>query len=89
VHIKDGCIIDGKDIYTFAGDGDGDVRKILKDLFKNAYDGGFSMEPHMVKVFHDKSGCEESNRIAMYKNYVEYGQRFMKLVAEVKGELGK
>ena len=89
VHIKDGRIIDGKDIYTFAGDGDGDVRKILKDLFKNGYDGGFSMEPHMVKVFHDKSGSEESNRIAMYKNYVEYGQRFMKLVAEVKGELGK
>ncbi len=47
------------------------------------------MEPHMVKVFHDKSGSEEGNRIAMYKNYVEYGQRFMKLVAEVKGELGK
>ena len=89
VHIKDGRIIDGKDIYKFAGDGDGDVRKILKDLLKNGYDGGFSMEPHMVTVHHDKSISEQDKQAAMYKNYVEYGKRFEKLLAEVKKELGK
>ncbi len=87
VHIKDGRIIDGKHIYTFAGDGDGDVRKILVDLIKNGYDGGYSMEPHMVTVYHDKSVSEEEKQANMYKNYVEYGKRFMKLLAEVKKDV--
>ena len=89
VHIKDGRFVDGKDVYTFAGEGDGDVRRILKDLLKNGYDGGFSMEPHMVTVFHDKSVSEEEKQVNMYKNYVEYGQRFLKLLADVKKEVGK
>jgi sugar phosphate isomerase/epimerase len=89
VHIKDGRIIDGKNIYTFPGEGDGDVRKIVKDLLKNGYDSGFSMEPHMVTVYHDKSVSEAEKQANMYKNYVEYGKRFMKLLAEVKKELGK
>lgn len=89
VHIKDGRMVDGKCVFMFAGDGDGDVRKVLKDLLKNGYDGGFSMEPHMVTVHHDKSVSEDEKQAAMYKNYVEYGQRFQKLLAEVKKELGK
>ena len=89
VHIKDGRFVDGKDVYTFPGEGDGDARKILKDLLKNGYDGGFSMEPHMVTVHHDKSISEEDKQAAMYKNYVEYGHRFLKLLADVKKEVGK
>ncbi|MFA6566602.1 MAG: sugar phosphate isomerase/epimerase family protein [Victivallales bacterium] len=89
VHIKDGRIVDGKNVFTFPGEGDGDVRKIVKDLLKGGYDGGFSMEPHMVTVFHDKSVSEDDKQAAMYSNYVEYGRRFLKLLAEVKKELGK
>lgn len=85
VHIKDGIRNpeDGKMTYTWAGDGQGDVRKIVTDLLKNGYDGGFSMEPHMQVVFHEESKQEDKTK-AMYDNYVEYGRRFEKLVEECR-----
>ncbi len=89
VHIKDGTYIgetDGifpKANYTFPGEGDGDVEKIVKDLLKNGYEGGFSMEPHMSIVFHDDSVTSKDE--LKYQNYVEYGQRFMKLVEKIHG----
>ncbi|NQU43775.1 sugar phosphate isomerase/epimerase, partial [bacterium] len=94
VHIKDGVFeLDasnpngGRARFTFAGEGDGDVRATVKDLLARGYDGGISMEPHLAVVFHDDSvQAEDSVR---YRNYVEYGQRFMKLVAEAKAELAE
>ena len=83
VHIKD-AIWDtdtGKAIYTFPGQGNGDVKKIVKDLYDNGYNGGISMEPHMATVFHDKT--VKADEDAKYANYVEYGQRFMKLLNEL------
>ncbi len=83
VHIKDGVwdAEAGKGKYTFPGEGRGDVKRIVKDLLDSGYEGGISMEPHMTVVFHDdgvKAGDEER-----YKNYVEYGQRFMKILEEI------
>ncbi len=92
VHIKDAVFLENdpnggfaKARFTFPGEGEGKVREIVTDLLKNGYDGGFSMEPHMVQVFHD-SNMEEKNRERM-ENYIEYGKRFMKLVEEVKAKL--
>ena len=82
IHIKDGYVgDDGKTVFTHAGEGKGDVKKIVKDLLDGGYDGGISMEPHLAAVYHDPSvtATEEIK----YKNYVEYGQRFMKLLAEI------
>lgn len=87
VHIKD-AIWDEKTqqpTYTYAGDGQGDVRRIVKDLLASGYDGGFSMEPHLAVVFHDTSVTSQSD--TMYQSYVEYSRRFMKLVEQVKSEL--
>ena len=84
VHIKDAVIEDGKPRFTWGGDGDGDVRKIVTDLLKNGYDGGFSMEPHMAVVFHDDA--VKSDEQARYDNYVEYGKRFMALVDECRAK---
>lgn len=88
VHIKDQNYIGEsgetfpKARFTFPGEGDGDVKRIVADLLKNGYDGGFSMEPHMAIVFHeDKGENEEEARLA---NYIEYGKRFMALVEEVR-----
>ena len=87
VHIKDGKatgvvkengFMDAE--FTFPGEGNGNVKKIVADLLASGYDGGFSMEPHMVTVFHGESGNED----ACYQNYVEYGRRFMRLVDEIK-----
>ena len=71
VHIKD-AIIDSKSkakIHTFPGEGSAEVKRIVKDLVKSGYEGGFSIEPHM------NNGSE---------GYVEYGRRFMKIIEEIK-----
>lgn len=97
IHIKDatwettpcepGKTFPGGSKFTWAGEGNGDVRKIVKDLLDRGYDGGISMEPHIGSVFHEKdSGNAEE---ALYKSYVEYGQRFMKLLEELGHPLSK
>ena len=88
VHIKDG-IWDynaNKVTYTWAGDGQGDVRAIVKDLLDHGYDGGISMEPHMQIIAHEKDAAEIDpvKKAAMkYANYVEYGKRFNQLLADI------
>jgi hypothetical protein len=41
------------------------------------------MEPHMSVVFHEDADESDKSK-AMLDNYIEYGRRFMKLVAESK-----
>jgi sugar phosphate isomerase/epimerase len=88
VHIKDGRwdAAAGKLICTYPGEGQGDTRRILKDLLARGYDGGFSIEPHMAAVFHDPNSKHAGDAAAIY---VEYGRRLMKMVAELKTELGR
>lgn len=85
VHIKDGIwdYEKKRTIYTWPGEGEGDVRAIVKDLLKNGYDGGFSMEPHMEIVFHESSSTASPADIR-YKTYVDYGKRFMQLIEDVR-----
>ena len=88
VHVKDGTAIpreDGKRPdcdYCWPGEGSGDVRAIVIDLHKNGYDGGFSMEPHVASVFHDKQDTDEAFEKVKYSSYVEYGRRFEKLLRD-------
>ena len=84
IHIKDGVYNKTKDDldYCYPGEGDGDVRRIVKDLLDNGYDGGISMEPHMAVVFHDKNIAADAS--FRRENYLEYGRRFMRLLEEVK-----
>jgi len=93
VHIKDGAFVADhagrvfpETNSTFPGEGNGDVKRIIKDLLDSGYDGGISIEPHLAVVFHDASitATEEIK----YANYVEYGRRFMKLLEEI-GHEGK
>ena len=87
VHIKDCRFLEAqpgetfnKCEYTWPGEGDGDVRKVVGDLVDRGYDGGFSMEPHLGVVFHEEgSGTEDEVR---FRTYVEYGRRFMALLAD-------
>jgi sugar phosphate isomerase/epimerase len=69
VHIKDAVIGEGGKAHTFPGEGAADVKRIVRDLVKSGYDGGFSIEPHM------KNG---------YDGYVEYGRRFMRILEDAK-----
>ena len=92
VHIKD-CkfIAETGDLfpeleYTFPGDGDGDVRKIVTHLLQSGYDGGLSIEPHLGSVVFHQTGTGKLNTEddVRYANYVEYGRRFMQMVNEIK-----
>jgi len=92
VHIKDGKFV--RDVegaifpeasFCFPGEGDGDVRRILKDLLGSGYDGGISIEPHLSVVYHEssKDSAEELKR----NNYIEYGRRLEQMVGEIRAEL--
>jgi sugar phosphate isomerase/epimerase len=89
VHIKDCVVIEDKGEirppvrFTFAGEGSGDVRRIVGDLLKRGYNGGFSIEPHLAAVHHEQDKQIPDEQIR-YNNYIEYGKRFMQLVNELK-----
>jgi sugar phosphate isomerase/epimerase len=91
VHIKDCKFIAETDglfpelEYTFPGDGDGDVYKIVTHLLQSGYGGGLSIEPHLGSVvFHESgTGKLETEDDVRYANYVEYGRRFMRMVKEI------
>ena len=84
VHIKD-CRWDRENkapVFTYPGEGDGNIKRIVTDMIKSGYNGGFSIEPHIgTSYFQNDSGSDDEKR---YKSYVEYGRRFMKLLAEIK-----
>jgi sugar phosphate isomerase/epimerase len=86
VHIKDGVWDPetGKTTFTFPGEGDGDVRRIVKDLLASGYDGGFSIEPHLSVVQHDESVVSPEEQ--RYNSYVEYGRRMERMVEDIKKE---
>ncbi|MEY2410574.1 MAG: hypothetical protein QOF48_3244 [Verrucomicrobiota bacterium] len=85
IHIKDATWNPAKNDadYHWPGEGQGRVRDILRDAFARGYQAGISIEPHMVVVFHDAGS--KSNDEAMRANFVEYGRRLEKLIAEVGG----
>jgi len=84
IHVKDATWVPAKNDadYNWPGEGQGRVRDILKDAFARGYDGGISIEPHMVVVFHDPAS--KANDDTMHKNFVEYGRRLEGLIAELK-----
>jgi len=84
IHVKDARWNPDKNDadYTWPGDGDGDVRRILSDALARGYDGGISIEPHMVAVFHDTASAEAQDD-ALRANFVEYGHRLERLVDAV------
>lgn len=83
IHIKDGVWNAEKNEceYTFAGQGNGDVKKIVKDLLANGYDGGISMEPHLAAVFHDEN--VQSDEQVKYDTYISYARKFMELIKDI------
>jgi len=89
VHIKDAKWDKekNKEEFTFPGEGEADVERIVRDLLSRGYNGGFSMEPHMAVVFHDDS--VQATEEKRFRNYVEYGTRFMKMLAKINEDLNQ
>src|SRR5438552_13827405 len=88
IHVKDATWNPARNDadYNWPGEGQGRVRDILVDALARGYDGGLSLEPHMVVVFHDAQS-KASSEEAMRKNYVEYGRRLEQMIGEIKREL--
>jgi len=82
VHIKDARKVDGEDVYTYCGEGDGCVKEIVGDLLAKGYAGGLSIEPHLAAVIH--TGESTDDVAELYNSYVAYGRRLMQVVEEVK-----
>ena len=82
VHIKDVIWDDQRNqaVYTFPGEGQGQVRRILGDLATIGYQGGISIEPHVAVVFHDATVSSSSE--AQYTSFVQYGRRLQAIIAE-------
>lgn len=94
VHIKDargnaemknGAVFPSGQEFTFPGEGLGSVPRIVEDLLRRGYDGGFSMEPHMQVVFHDQDQSAKDE--AKFQNYVEYGRRFIRIVEDARKKI--
>lgn len=82
VHIKDGVYDPATKTHRWvlAGDGQGDVRRIVADLLVCGYDGGLSIEPHLpVERYPDLEPSQ-----ARQQNYLDYGRRAIQLVDEIK-----
>jgi sugar phosphate isomerase/epimerase len=82
VHIKDARIVDGAEVYTYCGEGDGRVKEIVGDLLAHGYDGGFSIEPHLAAIIH--TGQKADTEQHLYESYVEYGRRLTRIVEDVR-----
>jgi len=82
VHIKDARVVDGEDVYTYPGEGEGYVKETVADLLAKGYAGGISIEPHLAAIIHTGQQAESAEQL--YSSYVEYGRRLMKIVQELK-----
>lgn len=87
IHIKDAVWNPARNDadYCWPGEGRGRVRDILQDACARGYDGGVSIEPHMVVVFHH--AASKADDAAMQKNFVEYGRRVEGIIRELKAGL--
>ena len=90
IHVKDATWVPAKNDadYNWPGEGQGQVRAILKDALAHGYDGGISIEPHMVVVFHDAQNKTVSEDLTR-ANFVEYGKRLETMVREIRAELAR
>ncbi len=92
VHIKDAVYIgpsDGifpKTRFTLPGEGNGQVREVLRELNASGYSGFLSIEPHTETVYHGETGL--SPREVKMASYVAYGRALERMVEEIRAETG-
>jgi sugar phosphate isomerase/epimerase len=84
VHVKDGHWDSAKRsvVCCYPGEGEGNVRRIVKDLLQRRFKGWVSVEPHMAAVFHDAS--VKSSDEQRYSTFTEYGRRIRRMLEELQ-----
>lgn len=81
VHIKDGILQDGKEVYTLPGEGHSKVKSCLKWLLEHNYQGILSIEPHLHLIPHLR---QRQNSAGYRDSYITYGQRLEALLQEIE-----
>jgi sugar phosphate isomerase/epimerase len=71
--------------WTFPGEGQGELRRILEDLMARGYAGGLSIEPHLAVVAHDPSVSNPAD--IRFSQYVEYGRRLEGMLHSIGASL--
>jgi sugar phosphate isomerase/epimerase len=93
VHIKDGRWVAEKNdaVYTYPGEGEGQVDRILADLVSSGYTGYISIEPHVAVVFHGAGAADElspeQKAREQFDSYVKYGQQLHALLQKHGAQL--
>lgn len=93
IHVKDGRWNKEKNDadYTYPGEGDGQVEKILADVVSSDYNGYISIEPHVAVVFHGAGAADdlspEAKAKEQYDSYVKYGRQLETLLKKVGAQL--
>lgn len=75
-------------VYTFSGEGDGQINKIVEDLLKTGYDGGFSLEPHLFHGLSQELTTEERSKKA-HKLYIEACLHFEKNLKQIRKRISR
>jgi sugar phosphate isomerase/epimerase len=94
-HIKDGKYV--KETggifpevqYSYPGEGDADIVRIVKDLLENGYDGGICIEPHIANAYCDRKDDPANQDLhhIQLTSYVDYGRRTQDLVERLRNPL--
>jgi sugar phosphate isomerase/epimerase len=84
VHIKD-CKYhpEKKDSseFTYPGEGDAQVARILRDLMRSGYRAGGAIEPHVASIVH--LGPSNASPEKRFESYLQYGRQAEKLLHEI------
>ncbi len=78
VHIKDCKSENDSRIFTFPGEGDGYVRKIVGALKSSGYEGVLSIEPHLAAIVHEGKEVEDDSRAS--EVYIKYGRQLQEIL---------
>ncbi len=89
VHVKDGRWNPAKKDadYTYPGEGEGQIERIMADLIRTGYNGYISIEPHVAVVFHGAGSADnlspEQKAKEQYDSYVKYGRMLETMLARM------
>lgn len=93
VHVKDARWNPAKKDadYTYPGEGDGQVDRVMADLVKSGYSGYISIEPHVAVVFHGAGAADdfspEAKAKEQYDSYVKYGRQLEAMLKKLGASL--
>ncbi len=70
-----------KPVFTFPGEGQVQVKRILQDLIQNGYQGELAIEPHIdfEENLNDPSKSQQN-----YQNYIKFGKALSQLIEEIQ-----